>query len=41
LKRFSDAADAFQKCAQIPGGLADRCKQAGDKAKAQAAAPQK
>ncbi len=41
LKRFSDAADAFQKCAQIPGGLADRCKQAADKAKAQAAAPQK
>lgn len=41
LKRFSDAADAFQKCAQIPGGLADRCKQASDKAKAQAAAPQK
>src|SRR5580698_1358031 len=26
LNRFSDAADAFQKCAQIPGGLADRCK---------------
>jgi tetratricopeptide (TPR) repeat protein len=41
LKRFSDAADAFQKCAQIPGGLVDRCKQAADKAKAQAAAPQK
>jgi len=41
LKRYSDAADAFQKCAQIPGGLADRCKQAGDKAKAQAATPQK
>jgi tetratricopeptide (TPR) repeat protein len=41
LKRFSDSADAFQKCAQIPGGLADRCKQASDKAKAQAAAAQK
>jgi tetratricopeptide (TPR) repeat protein len=41
LKRFSDAADAFQKCAQIPGGLADRCKQAAEKAKAQAATPQK
>jgi tetratricopeptide (TPR) repeat protein len=41
LKRYSDAADAFQKCAQIPGGLADRCKQAADKAKAQPATPQK
>ncbi len=38
LKRFSDAADAFQKCAQIPGGLADRCKQKADEAKKQAPA---
>jgi tetratricopeptide (TPR) repeat protein len=38
LKRFGDAADAFQKCAQIPGGLADRCKGKADEAKKQAAA---
>lgn len=38
LKRFSDAADAFQKCAAIPGGMQDRCKQQADKAKTQAAA---
>src|ERR1700722_6609651 len=37
LKRFGDATDAFQKCAQIPGGLADRCKQKADEAKKQAA----
>lgn len=36
LKRFSEAADAYQKCAQIPGGLADRCKQRADEAKKQA-----
>ncbi|MGB8522146.1 MAG: hypothetical protein WCD43_04195, partial [Candidatus Acidiferrales bacterium] len=30
LKRFSEAADAYQKCAQIPGPLADRCKQKTD-----------
>lgn len=36
LKRYNDAADAFQKCAQIPGAMQDRCKQQGDKAKAQA-----
>jgi tetratricopeptide (TPR) repeat protein len=36
LKRFSEAADAYQKCAQIPGGLADRCKQRVDEAKKQA-----
>jgi hypothetical protein len=43
LKRFSEAADAYQKCAQIPGGLADPCKQKADEAKklaaAQSAAP--
>lgn len=37
LKRFSDAADAFQKCAQIPGQMQDRCKQQEDKAKSQSA----
>lgn len=36
LKRYNDAADAFQKCAQIPGAMQDRCKEQGDKAKAQA-----
>jgi tetratricopeptide (TPR) repeat protein len=36
LKRFSEAADAYQKCAQIPGPLADRCKQRTDEAKKQA-----
>ncbi|HXW56071.1 MAG TPA: hypothetical protein VEJ67_10000 [Candidatus Cybelea sp.] len=41
LKRYNDAADAFQKCAQIPGPLQDRCKQQADKAKVQAAPPQK
>jgi tetratricopeptide (TPR) repeat protein len=38
LNRFSDASDAFQKCAQIPGGLADRCKQKADETKKLAAA---
>jgi hypothetical protein len=38
LKRSGEAADAFQKCAQIPGGLADRCKQKAEEAKKQAAA---
>lgn len=37
MKRFSDAADAFQKCAQIPGAMQDRCKTQADQAKAQAA----
>jgi tetratricopeptide (TPR) repeat protein len=36
LKRFSEAADAYQKCAQIPGPLSDRCKQRTDEAKKQA-----
>ncbi|MGD0403118.1 MAG: hypothetical protein ABSB66_07965 [Candidatus Acidiferrales bacterium] len=36
LNRFGEAADAFQKCAQIPGSLADRCKQKTDEAKKQA-----
>jgi tetratricopeptide (TPR) repeat protein len=38
LKRFSESADAFQKCAAVPGGLQDRCKQMGADAKKQAAA---
>ncbi len=38
LKRFSEAADAYQKCAQIPGSLSDRCKQRADDAKKQASA---
>src|SRR5271154_2224827 len=37
LKRFSESADAFQKCAAMPGGLQDRCKQMGADAKKQAA----
>ncbi len=27
LKRYSEAADAFQKCASTPGAVQDRCKQ--------------
>jgi tetratricopeptide (TPR) repeat protein len=38
LKRFSESADAFTKCAAMPGGLQDRCKQMGADAKKQAAA---
>ncbi len=38
LKHFSESADAFQKCAAMPGGLQDRCKQMGNDAKKQAAA---
>jgi tetratricopeptide (TPR) repeat protein len=37
LSRFSDAIDSFQKCAQIAGGLQDRCKQMVDQTKKQAA----
>jgi hypothetical protein len=37
LKRFSESADAFAKCAAIPGSLQDRCKQMGADAKKQAA----
>lgn len=32
-KHFSDAADAFQKCAAAPGGLAATCKQKAEQAK--------
>jgi tetratricopeptide (TPR) repeat protein len=41
LKRYNEAADAFQKCAQIPGQLQERCKQQADKAKTEAVQPQK
>jgi tetratricopeptide (TPR) repeat protein len=34
LKRNSEAADAFQKCSQIPSNLQDRCKQSAAQAKA-------
>jgi tetratricopeptide (TPR) repeat protein len=33
---FTNAADSFGKCAAIPGGLAQRCKDAADDAKKQA-----
>jgi tetratricopeptide (TPR) repeat protein len=36
LKRFGEAAEAYQKCAEIPSALADRCKQRTDEAKKQA-----
>lgn len=39
LKRYSESADAFAKCAAMPGGLQDRCKQMGADAKKQAANP--
>lgn len=37
LKRYTDAEGAFQKCAQIPGAMQDRCKQQADKEKTDAA----
>jgi tetratricopeptide (TPR) repeat protein len=36
LNRYADAADAFNRCGQIPGSLQDRCKQSADAAKKQA-----
>ncbi|MGH9690829.1 MAG: hypothetical protein ACRD4C_07070 [Candidatus Acidiferrales bacterium] len=33
LNRNSEAADAYTKCAQIPGGLQSRCKQSADAAR--------
>jgi len=33
IKRYSDAADAFNRCAQIAGGLQDRCKESADTVK--------
>jgi tetratricopeptide (TPR) repeat protein len=38
LNRFPEAADAYTKCAAIPGGLQARCKQQADDAKKQSAA---
>lgn len=37
LKKFAESADAYQKCAQIPGGLVDRCKQSAEQVKKLAA----
>ena len=37
LKHYSDAQDAYSRCAQIAGGLADQCKQGADTAKRLAA----
>jgi tetratricopeptide (TPR) repeat protein len=39
LGRNSDAMDAFNKCAEIPSGLQDRCKQSAETAKKQTAPP--
>jgi len=36
LGKYGEAADAFTRCAQIAGGLQDRCKQTADAAKKQA-----
>lgn len=41
LKRYNDAAQAFDKCTQIPGAMQDRCKEQETKAKAEAAQPAK
>jgi tetratricopeptide (TPR) repeat protein len=41
LKRYSDAAQAFDRCAQIPGVMQDRCKAQETKAKGEAAQPPK
>jgi tetratricopeptide (TPR) repeat protein len=38
LKRYPEAADAFQKCASMPGAVQDRCKQREGEAKKLAAA---
>jgi tetratricopeptide (TPR) repeat protein len=38
LNRYADAADAYTKCAAMPGGLQARCKQQAEDAKKQAAA---
>jgi len=37
LKRYAESADAYQKCAQMPGGVQDRCKQLGNDVKKLAA----
>jgi tetratricopeptide (TPR) repeat protein len=36
LNRYTEAADAFNRCSQIPGALQDRCKQSADAVKKQA-----
>jgi tetratricopeptide (TPR) repeat protein len=36
LNRYAEAADAFNRCGQIPSSLQDRCKQSADAAKKQA-----
>lgn len=41
LKRYNDAAQAFDKCSQIPGTMQDRCKQQEAKAKTEATQPAK
>jgi len=41
LKRYSDAADSFHKCAQSPGAMQDRCKSKEADAKKQATAQPK
>jgi tetratricopeptide (TPR) repeat protein len=33
LKHYAEAVDAFNQCAQIAGGMQDRCKQGADEAK--------
>ncbi len=33
LNRFAEAAESFNRCAKVPGGLQDRCKQSADAAK--------
>jgi tetratricopeptide (TPR) repeat protein len=38
MERYGDAAEAFGKCAQIPGTLQDRCKQNADASKKHAGA---
>jgi tetratricopeptide (TPR) repeat protein len=39
LNRYPEAADAFNHCSQIMGGLQDRCKQNADAARKQTAQP--
>ena len=36
MNRYSEAADAFNRCGQIPGALQDQCKQRADAVKKQA-----
>ena len=37
LKRYNEAADAFNQCSQIAGGMQDRCKQSADAVRKQMA----